>query len=244
LDASTNLFYSKKEIKMTKQTQFLLLTAICLLFVFSFNKIVFASEDHSSKVDRYIEMLSSNSSILRINAAKSIFHSGFADPKISNKLNDILTDNYQTNNINREYTEEMSWMCKAISVSSSNEYRPTLLNIVQTTQSIKLKKYAKKSLNLLSRYSQTVRSTSNQEDQYNDPSISKEVNRLINMIRSNNTMKKREAAKSVSFGYYTEKQLYDAIKDELLKGYMHTSMDDRHFTDALDGCVKHLGHLI
>ncbi len=211
------------------------------MFVIPSNFMALASQDHSSKVDKYIEMLSSNSSTSRVAAAKSIFYSSFTDPKISNKLNDILTENYQPNNINRDYTEEMSWMCKAITVSGSNEYKPTLLNIVQTTQSIKLKKYAKQSINLLSTYVHTVNSTSTKENQYEDPNLSKEVNRYIRMLRSNNTMQMREAAQSVSFGNYTEKQLYDVIKDELLKGYPHTSMDDRYFTDALAWMCKALG---
>ena len=222
---------------MKKNMQNILLFTFCLIFIF-LNTPALAGSDQSAQVDKYIEMIGSASLRNRIDAAKFITRSGITDPKLYNIINEKLSNEYNSKGLNKDHIDEMSWMCKALAASGSTDYAPTLEKIIQNTNSDKLKKYAKQSLSLIPEYAQRNKLLNDTADI--DPNLSPEINKYIKMLRSDNISLKRDAAKSIYRGQFSEKTLFDVLSDELLKGYKQTSSKDRNYVDAMAWMCKAL----
>ncbi|MCF6248078.1 MAG: hypothetical protein L3J69_12055 [Desulfobacula sp.] len=217
----------------------ILLFGFCLLIVFPVNLMAQSGGDRSAEVHKYIEMFQSESVKTRIDAAKYVSRSGLTDPRLFNFINDKLLKEYQLDSLNRHHIDEMSWLCKALATSGSDGYESTLNQIIQTTGSMKLKKYARQSLSLLAEYAQRNKVMSDTTN--SDPNLSAELNRYIKMLRSEKFTLKRDAAKSIYRGGFTEKALFDVLNDELLKWYKTVSQTNRHEVDTLSWMCKALG---
>ena len=223
---------------MEKTIRIILLLAFCLMIILSNSFPTLASSDRTAEIDNYIEMLGSASLKTRINAAKLITKSGITDPGLYDIINEKLLAGYNTNTLNLDHIDEMSWLCKALAASGSQYYAPTLEKIIQTATSTKLKKYARQSLSLISEYAEKNRLLNDTTN--NDPGLSPEVNKYINMLRSDNFALKRDAAKSIYRGHLSEKALFNVLSDELLKGYETASQNNRNHIDALAWMCKAL----
>ncbi len=223
---------------MKKNTQTILLFVFSLMIIFTNSFPALANSDRTAEVDKYIKMLGSASLKTRIDAAKFITRSGITDPRLFNIINEKLLHGYNINSLDRNHIDEMSWMCKALAASGSDNYAPTLEKIIQTATSDKLKRYAKQSLSLISEYAE--RNKLMADTTTIDPGLSPEINKYINMLRSDNFALKRDAAKSVYRGHFSEKKLFDVLSGELLKGYKLKPSKDRNHIDALAWMCKAL----
>jgi len=209
------------------------------MIIYANNTSALANSDRSAETDEYIKMLGSTSLKTRIDATKMITRSGLTDPELFNIINENLLSRYNTNTLNRNHIDEMSWLCKALASSGSQDYTSTLEKIIQTTSSQKLKKYAKQSLALLSEYAQ--RNILINDSNNIDTNLSPEVNKYINMLKSDSITLQRDAAKSIYRGKFSEKPLFDVLSDELLKGYKTGTLSDRNQLDTLAWMCKALG---
>lgn len=216
-----------------------LLFTFSLMIIYANNTSALANSDRSAETDEYIKMLGSTSLKTRIDATKMITRSGLTDPELFNIINENLLSRYNTNTLNRNHIDEMSWLCKALASSGSQDYTSTLEKIIQTTSSQKLKKYAKQSLALLSEYAQ--RNILINDSNNIDTNLSPEVNKYINMLKSDSITLQRDAAKSIYRGKFSEKPLFDVLSDELLKGYKTGTLSDRNQLDTLAWMCKALG---
>lgn len=214
------------------------LFAICLAIILSTNYPALANSDRSAETDKYIEMIGSASFKTRVDAAKLITRSGNTDPRLYSFINEKLLNEYNINSTNPDHVDEMSWMCKALAASGSANYAPTLEKIIQTASSDKLQRYAKQSLDLIPENAKKNKSMNNTENI--DPNLSPEINKYINMLQSDNAELKRDAAKSIHRGHFSEKALFDVLNKALLKDYKLTSSNDPKLTDALSWMCKAL----
>jgi len=196
------------------------------------------ASDRMAEVNKFTTMLESDSLKTRIDAAKRITRSGLTDPGLFNMIQEkLLTGSAHIGN--SKHVDEMSWMCKALASSGNMEYLETLTNIGTTSTSEKLKRYAKQSAEQLSVHAERNRLLADETNM--DTSLSPEVNRYIIMLKSNDPVLKRDAAKSIYRSHFTEEKLYDVVSDELLKGYPLTSSNDRNYTDSMAWMCKALG---
>ncbi len=222
---------------MKKNMQIILALTFCLMIIF-LNIPASANSNQSADVDKYIQMLGSTSFKTRIDAAKLITRSGITDSKLYIIINEKLLTELNTKGLNSDHIDEMSWMCKALAASGSSKYIPTFEKIIQTANSGKLKKYAKQSLSLISEYAERNKLLNDTTNF--DSTLSPEINKYIKMLKSDNITLKRDAAKSIYRGQFSEKKLFDVLSDELLKGYKQTSTNDRNYVDAMAWMCKAL----
>ncbi|MBU1343526.1 MAG: hypothetical protein KKE44_03105 [Proteobacteria bacterium] len=223
---------------MKKNSQIIILFIFCSIILFSNGFLASASSDSSEEIDKYIEMLNSESSKTRVTAAGMIAKSRLTDPRLYNVINEKLLNGYNIKSLNSGHVDEMSWLCKALAVSGSGDYAPTLEKISQTAPSSKLKKYARQSLVSLWDYAERNKLLS--ESPGGDSSLSPEINKYINIFQSNNTALKKDTAKFICNTQFSEKKLFDVINAELLKGYPLTGSMGRYYTDALAWMIKAL----
>lgn len=223
---------------MNKMNQIFLIVSFSMIIGVCSIPSVIAGYDRSNEVNQYMAMLESTSLTTRIDAAKQISRSGLTDLKLFNYIKDELLRKYALNPNNADHIDEMAWLCKALAASGNSEYIPVLKTVVSTTTSDKLKRYAKQSIDLVSVYAVRSQTMANENQLY--PNFSPEMNRYINMLRSDDFGMKREAAKTIYRNHYTEEKLFDVIRDELLKGYSQISGNSKQDVDALAWMCKAL----
>jgi hypothetical protein len=211
---------------------------LCIMGILFSSLSVSAATDRSSEISSFLTMLESSSVKTRIDAAKQITRSGLTDPELFNRIEEKLLTGYTQNPNNSKHVDEMSWLCKSLASSGNMEYLEILTNIGKTSTSEKLKRYAKQSASQLAVHAERNRLLADTTNM--DASLSPEVNRYITMLRSNDPVLKRDAAKSIHRNHFTEEKLYDVVSDELLKGYPLTSPGNRNYTDALAWMCKAL----
>lgn len=211
----------------------------CLLLLITSNVQADTTPAQTAKINDFIKMLQSSSSKTRINAAKYITRSGITDRKLYDIINEKLLAGYSVKNQNPNHVDEMSWMCKALAASGSITYAPTLQKIIDSADNEKLKRYAAQSLSLIHEYEERNRILNDSANM--DPELSPEINKYINMLRSDNIALKRDAAKSIYRRPIAEKKLFEVLSEELLKGYKNPASEGKNYSDAMSWMCKALG---
>lgn len=104
----------------------------------------------SPEATRVYNMLQSGNIKLQKDAAKMLTRGEVSDAVLYETVQEKLKTGYQEYsnriNTNKEFEDILSWYCKALGASGSSNYRGILEEIVEGSSSIKLKKYAKESL--------------------------------------------------------------------------------------------------
>lgn len=195
-----------------------------------------AQEDRTEEINGYINTIQTGSIAHKIKVAKEITSSGLNDTRLFDVVEKELKDGFQTAS-GREPIDYMSWLCKALASSGLPQYKGTIEHVAQNTASSKLQRYAEQSLALFDKYV-TRNEIMNQNSAAFD-NKSPEVVRLISMIKSNMMDLKRDAAKEITRGVYKDRDLYEAVNQELLNGYGDAS--DNLAIDTMSWLCKALG---
>ena len=94
-------------------------------------------------------MLQSNSTKLKIKAARAILRAGLKDSEIMDVAHEELLKGYQTNGNDRHHLDAMSWLCKVLGASGQTMYKATLERVSKEAPHRKLRKHADKALRAL-----------------------------------------------------------------------------------------------
>lgn len=174
----------------------------------------FAQQDRSEEVRKLKAGIESPSLAQRVNAAKIISRSGIQDQELYARIAAIIKDGY-VREPEKNHTEEMSWMCKALAASGDPQYRELLEEVAKNAQSSKLRSYAEQSAELIDEYAQ--RSQIINATDYWDMELSQEENRLVNMLKSDNLRLQKDAAKTVVRKVGVHNKVFDVISESLQK---------------------------
>jgi len=191
-----------------------LLSLFCiLLFSTALPLAAWAVEDADVLNDR----LQSQSRRVRIDVAKTLTSSGIQDPQVYVTIEKILLDNLDNPSQEKEHIDEMSWMCKALAASGDPQYAKTLNRVASSTSNMKLRNYARQSLELIPTYARRAEEI-NRENVYGEGFSDEDV-QLANMVSSDLPRLKKDGAKRIIRSGTTNEQLFDIVNDELLKLY-------------------------
>ncbi len=117
------------------------------------NRIMADTQDapsgESPEVTRHINMLKSDKLSLKKDAAREIYRSTLRNERLFDVVSEEILKGLQLNESGSDYVDTMAWLCKALGSSGMSKYSATLQQVVDTTFSIKLQKYAKQSLDML-----------------------------------------------------------------------------------------------
>lgn len=213
----------------------LMVNGLLAAFLFFTPAEIKASMDRSNEVEQYIEILNSGTLSRQINAAKEITKSGLSDPELFDLINTQLLDNYQQTS-GTDHGDYMAWLCKALASSGLDKYKPTLVEIAETTTDSKLERYARQSLEQFEEYAEINKIISDEGNAF--PDRDPEVTKIINMLKSDKMKLKRDAAKMVTRKDYADPAIYEIINDDLLASY--TSANDDLSVDAMSWLCKAL----
>lgn len=105
--------------------------------------------DLTSKENEMIAMLKSNNPVMMRNAAKTTYRHPFAGNAVYDVMGEKLLSLSSQSAGNRDLTDSLSWMCKALGASGMAKYKGILTKVIETSSNPKLEKYARQSLNML-----------------------------------------------------------------------------------------------
>ncbi len=215
-----------------------------LFFVLSLPCIhtVQASIDRSDEVLSYLNGLQSEDITKRITTAKLITKSGINDKQLSELLARLIDTKLAflsstPTPAGDVLTDEMAWFCKALASSGDTSYEYVFQKVIATASNDKVKLYAQKSLAEISSYAQ--RNTILNDTEAYDATLSREENRYVNMLRSQDTLLKRDGAKYILRANNLPKKVYDILNKEILNTYQVNSRD-RNQIDAVAWMMKAL----
>lgn len=171
----------------------------------------------------------------RVNAAKIISRSGLQAPELYAKIAALLKEGYPLP-YEKDRTDEMAWLCKALAASGDAQYRPLLNEVASQSPSDKLRRYAKQSVELFEQYAQRkdiLNTTENWDD-----SLNAEENRLLNMLQSSDLNLRRDAAKIISRNGVDAKVF--AVVAQTLKNMAESFKNDNLSVDTMAWLCKAL----
>ena len=103
-------------------------------------------ESLSAADNRLVNMLNSDNLALQRDAAKILVRSIKTDEKVFDAAAAALTTMAAENHPKSTYADTMAWLCKSLAASGNSKYVETLQQIHDSTNSLKLKRYASKAL--------------------------------------------------------------------------------------------------
>jgi len=103
----------------------------------------------TSRENEIISMFMSDDPEMMRNAAKMTYRHPFSGNAVYDVIGERLLNLSSQSAGNRNLTDSLSWMCKALGASGMAKYRETLTRVIETSSNPKLEKYARQSLNML-----------------------------------------------------------------------------------------------
>lgn len=109
------------------------------------------TKDNSLSVEenKMIAMVRSGEPQMMRDAAKIFSRDPFSSDAVTDAISEELLKASANTYSDQTMIDALSWMCKALSASGKSKYRATLSQVIEISNSSKLKKYAKKSLDML-----------------------------------------------------------------------------------------------
>lgn len=102
----------------------------------------------SPEENKIIAMLRSKDPLMMRDAAKTVYRTPFSKNSVTDVMSEVLLATSPNTARDRLMIDALSWMCKALGSSGKPEYKEILSRVIQTSTSDKLKKYARKSLDM------------------------------------------------------------------------------------------------
>jgi len=209
---------------MKKYINYLVFFTFAGLIIFQTGINNVYSTDPPTKVAEYLNLLKSDNVYKQIEAAKNITNSALSDPELFDFINQKLLNEYQSFPNSAKHVDLMAWLCKALASSGNLKYKETFEKIAETATSEKIQRYAIQSTALVGEYAKRNEIITAGTDTSPNPEITK----LTNMLKSSDTVLKKNAAKIITRSNFTSPQLFDVVNEELLNGYALNTSDREH----------------
>ena len=215
-------------------------TIFALTGMLLFNIEVAFCDTHTASVDEYINVFQTGADATKIQASKELGWEGVTDTRlydlIENQLNELVMV-ADANSANRNMIELIAHLIHALAYSGNTKYRPTLEGILDKVLNTKVRRHANEALDEIDKYA--VWNPIIQATGSSNPEKSVRVNRVVNMLRSDDFELKRLGAKRVYFVRKYDQYELDTLAEELLSN-MSSDRRDRIYVDSMKWMIKAL----
>ncbi len=184
-------------------------------------------------VQRYIAVFSGDPAAHE-KAVESLAWMGLSDPVLFDRLEKMTLAEYSSAHWNRRDQTRVGHYVRALGFSGQAKYLPTLQKVQEDKFHQRVAKAAQEDLAVYSRWNPIISNRATFDPKYSD-----DVNRALNMLRSDDIMLKRLAAKRVFFEL-REPVLAELIARDLKAGYPKV---DGSTEDAYSWMVKALARV-
>lgn len=100
----------------------------------------------SPELEQFLKMLRGSDSVDKRRAAKILYNEYPYDPALLAAVNDELLKGYNRDLGDKNHVDAMAWLCKILGRSRDNRYLATVQEVVERTDSRKIRRHAQKSI--------------------------------------------------------------------------------------------------
>ena len=187
---------------------------------------------------QYVSTITGGSVAAKILAAKKITQSLVTDDEIFVEIERQLLDGYN-NGSGANHTDLMAWFCKALASSGNGKYLKTLQQVAKQADDPKLQHYARQSVETFPFHEKRNRILS-RTDEYLAQGFDVDSAQLAVMLKADEFVMKRNAAKKIVRGAALDFRLFDIVEQELVKGLRAESDNYNTYVDAMSWMCKAL----
>ena len=102
----------------------------------------------SSEVQGYLELLKGSDSKQVRWAAKKLYKTQPYEEEMLREVNSVLLQGYNSKLEDKQHIDAMAWLCKLLANSKERQYKATVQEVIDNTESPKIKKHAQKAITL------------------------------------------------------------------------------------------------
>ena len=205
--------------------------ALVVSLIFSNFAVAVSVEDD---VQRYIQIFSGEKN-LHSDAADTFSWMGLSDTRLFDIVERRLLEDASASRDNRNERNRVARYIRSLGFSGQTKYEPTIKKFVGD---VAYERFARAALEDLPDYNKWNPIISNRSSF--DPKFSDNVNRVANMLRSDDLLLQRVGAKRV---YFDSKDdiLLELLAQKLRANYARTDLNDRERSDSVAWQAKALG---
>jgi hypothetical protein len=207
-----------------------ILALVALLIFSNFSAAASVEED----VQRYIQIFSGEKN-LHSDAADTFSWMGLSDTRLFDTIERRLLEDADASRLDRNEKNRVARYIRSLGFSGQPKYEPTIKKFVGD---VEYGRFARDALLDLPEYKKWNPVISNRSSF--DPTFSDNVNRVSNMLRSDDLLLLRVGAKRVYFDT-KEDTLLELLAQQLRINYARTDLNDRERSDSVAWLVKALG---
>jgi hypothetical protein len=207
------------------------------LFLMSLNAISAFANTEQQEIDEYINTFNTGSSKAQTSACNELLWSGISDTRLYDVIERKLLEVLPTAAEDKRAIDLVAWYSKALGASGNDKYRKTLDKVVNGGHK-KLAKYGQEGIAMLPDYKKwnpIISSTKNHL-----PGKSLQVNRFLNMLRSQEWDLKLLGTKRINYEKISDPDVLGVLKAEILKNYKSVTPDQ---VDTMQWMVRTLAAL-
>lgn len=188
--------------------------------------------------NQYLSIITGDNVAAKIAAAKKITRSFVKNDKIFIEIERQLLDVYN-NGSRGNYIDQMAWFCKALASSGKEKYIKTLQQVAKHANNSKLQHYARQSVGTFAFHEKRNRILSRVVE-YTDQGFDADSAQLAVMLRSDEFVLKRDAAKGIVRSTSFDSRLFDIVEQELVKGLSAKPDNYNTYVDTMSWMCKAL----
>lgn len=186
-----------------------------------------------NRVHEYIDIFENGTVSEQKEACNSLRYAGLSDTRLFDVIEKKVIESYKTTS-----EERISWLIIALGFSGQEKYENTLKRIINLySVNSTYQKHAADSLKHIDWYIEWNEIISD-ESKFN-PKETDEVNRFVNMLRSDDYLLIRIAAKRIHYQHLYPEYLLDVLQ-ETIRNYYNDPVYDTYQPDAVAWMLKAL----
>ena len=186
-------------------------------------------------VQRYIQIFSGEKK-LHSDAADTFSWMGLSDTRLFDIIERRLLEDADASRFDRNEKNRVARYVRSLGFSGQPKYEPTIAKFVGD---VEYGRFARDALLDLPEYKKWNPIISDRSSF--DPKLSDNVNRVSNMLRSDDLLLLRVGAKRVYFVGNKEDTLLELLAKQLRANYARTDLNDRERSDSVAWMAKALG---
>jgi hypothetical protein len=214
-------------------------SALLLIAAFSFVWDLPSGYAMSENVEnQYLSTLTGGSLAAKIMVAKRITQSQVINDKIFIELEKQILEGYNSGS-GSKHIDQMAWFCKALASSGNVKYLKSLQQVAKDAEDPKLQHYARQSVDSFS-FHKKRNQTLSRSAEYTSQGFTADSAQLAVMLKSDEFVMKRDAAKKIVRGASVDPRLFDIVEQELLQGLSEKPGNYSVYVDTMAWMCKAL----
>lgn len=196
---------------------------ILMLLSVLFTQATMAFETNGERIASYLQLLSSDNYEAQEQMLNRLQWSGLSDPALFDVIEQSLLTDYQNESLSSDRQDLMNYQVRALGFSGNEKYRQTVTDVSHNAANSKLRRYGKKALTDLTKFSHWLSLLPPEIIPAEGLSI--ESVTYLEMLNIENTFVQRLAARAIFHERISDPVLLNRAEQIIRSHYMKSDLD-------------------